>query len=99
MAEAARRGRAEMGEEGNEVGGGEEGVGGGSGQGGRIGRREVVRLEGGLKGWIRIPVREMGGGKGRWRSKSVQSTVSRVDSDAHTNKVLRGPKAGTVHSG
>jgi hypothetical protein len=33
------------------------------------------------------------------RSKSVQSTVSRVDSEAHTNKVLRGPKPGTVDSG
>ena len=33
------------------------------------------------------------------RSKSVQSTVSWVDSDAHRNKVLRGPKPGTVHSG
>jgi hypothetical protein len=33
------------------------------------------------------------------RSKSVQSTVSRVDSEAHTNRVLRGPKPGTVDSG
>ena len=35
----------------------------------------------------------------RRRSKSVQSTVSWVDSDAHTNKVSWGPKAGTVDSG
>lgn len=35
----------------------------------------------------------------RVRSKSVQSSVGRLDSDAHTNKVLRGVRVGRLDSG